>query len=96
MMDFDTHHAQPARVPFRTVLASIVGLWLCYFLLVTLRSELLDLGFEQEMLWRRAIFVFAASDSSAGRTIDARWRFSGSWSANRSGANAMRMWCSTE
>jgi len=42
-------------VPFATVLASVAGLWLCYFLLVTIRSELLDLGFEQEMLWRRAL-----------------------------------------
>jgi hypothetical protein len=53
-MDIDLQ-PYPARVPFRTVLASIVGLWLCYFLLVTIRSELFDLGFEQEMLWRRAI-----------------------------------------
>ena len=53
-MDIDLQ-PYPARVPFRTVLASIVGLCLCYFLLVTIRSELFDLGFEQEMLWRRAI-----------------------------------------
>ena len=54
-MDNDLLQPHPVRVPFRTVLASIVGLWLCYFLLVTIRSELLDLGFEQEMLWRRAL-----------------------------------------
>ncbi len=42
------------RVPFSTVLASIVGLWLCYFLLTTLRGELVDLGFADEVLWRRA------------------------------------------
>jgi two-component system, LytTR family, sensor kinase len=59
LMDNDFAEPQPARVPFRTVLASIVGLWLCYFLLVTIRSELLDLGFEQEMLWRRAIASLA-------------------------------------
>jgi hypothetical protein len=58
-MDDDLHDPAPARVPFRTVLASIVGLWLCYFLLVTIRSELFDLGFEQEMLWRRAIASLA-------------------------------------
>ena len=58
-MDDDLHELAPARVPFRTVLASIVGLWLCYFLLVTIRSELFDLGFEQEMLWRRAIASLA-------------------------------------
>jgi hypothetical protein len=48
-----------ARVPFATVLASIVGLWLSYFLLTTLRAELLDLGFEQDMLWRRALACLA-------------------------------------
>jgi hypothetical protein len=58
-MEDDLHELAPARVPFRTVLASIVGLWLCYFLLVTIRSELFDLGFEQEMLWRRAIASLA-------------------------------------
>jgi hypothetical protein len=55
----DDHQPQLARVPFRTVLASIVGLWLCYFLLVTIRSELFDLGYEQEMLWRRAVASLA-------------------------------------
>jgi hypothetical protein len=58
-MDDDLLEPAPAHVPFRTVLASIVGLWLCYFLLVTVRSELLDLGFEQEMLWRRAVASIA-------------------------------------
>jgi signal transduction histidine kinase len=47
--------AYAARVPFRTVLASIAGLWLCYFLLTTLRWELLGLGFSREMLWPRAL-----------------------------------------
>jgi two-component system, LytTR family, sensor kinase len=44
-----------ARVPFRTVLLSIVGLWLCYFVLTTLRGELVDLGFTFEATWRRAL-----------------------------------------
>jgi hypothetical protein len=44
-----------ARVPFGTVLASIAGLWLSYFLLTTLRWELLGLGFSREMLWPRAL-----------------------------------------
>jgi hypothetical protein len=47
--------AYVARVPFRTVLASIAGLWLCYFLLTTLRWEMLGLGFSHEMLWPRAL-----------------------------------------
>jgi hypothetical protein len=41
------------------VLASVVGLWLCYFLLTTARGDLLDLGFEQEILWRRGIACLA-------------------------------------
>ena len=47
-MDSDDldERAQP-RVPFRTVLASIAGLWLCYFVLITLRSLSLELGFAE-------------------------------------------------
>ena len=48
-----------ARVPFAIVLASVVGLWLCYFLLTTARGDLLDLGFEQEILWRRGAACLA-------------------------------------
>jgi len=58
-MESELHEGLQARVPFRTVLASIVGLWLTYFLLVTIRSELLDLGFEHEMLWRRGVACLA-------------------------------------
>ena len=57
-MDGDLHDSQlgdyTARVPFGTVLASIAGLWLSYFVLATLRWELLGLGFSQELLWPRA------------------------------------------
>jgi hypothetical protein len=44
-----------ARVPFRTVLLSILGLWLTYFALVTLRGELVELDFNAETLARRAL-----------------------------------------
>ena len=44
-----------ARVPFVTVLLSVAGLWLCYFVLTTLRSEVLDFGFTLEMMWHRAL-----------------------------------------
>mgnify|MGYP003109311875 CR=1 FL=1 len=45
---------QPAaRVPFWTVLASVVGLWATYFVLVTVRAELLGLPFLDEMLGLR-------------------------------------------
>ncbi|HTM96470.1 MAG TPA: histidine kinase [Croceibacterium sp.] len=43
------------RVRFAIVLGSAAGLWLCYFLLTSLRAEILDLGFQSEMLWRRAL-----------------------------------------
>jgi hypothetical protein len=43
------------RVRFAIVLGSAIGLWLCYFLLTSLRAEILDLGFQGEMLWRRAL-----------------------------------------
>ena len=58
-MEGDRSEEFSARVPFTTVLASIVGLWLSYFLLTTLRAELLDLGFEQDMRWRRALACLA-------------------------------------
>ncbi len=76
-MENELLEPQPAHVPFKTVLASIVGLWLTYFLLVTVRSELLDLGFEQEMLWRRAVASLAGVAIVVGlwlvlRLFDAR------------------------
>ncbi len=48
-----------ARVPLKTVLASITGLWLCYFVLTTLRSEILGFGFPLEMMGRRALACLA-------------------------------------
>src|SRR4029079_6601781 len=71
-MDNDLLQPPPARVPFTTVLASIVRLWLFYFLLVTIRSELLDLGFEQEMLWRRAIASLAGVAIMVGMWLGLR------------------------
>ena len=43
------------RVPVSTVLASIVGMWLCYFVLTTIRAEILDFGYAWDLLWRRAL-----------------------------------------
>ena len=43
-MEGDLPEDYVARVPFGTVLASIAGLWLSYFVLATLRWELLGLG----------------------------------------------------
>ena len=66
-----------ARVPFRIVLYSIIGLWLCYFLLTTLRGELVDLGFTTEAIWRRALASVAGVAITVGlwlilRLFDAR------------------------
>ena len=58
-MEREVPEADQARVPLATVLASIAGLWLCYFLLTTLRSEVLGFGFPLEMMWRRAIACLA-------------------------------------
>ena len=65
------------RVPFVTVLASIAGLWLCYFVLTTLRAEVLDLPFAVEMMWRRGVACLAGIGITLGlwlilRLFDAR------------------------
>jgi two-component system LytT family sensor kinase len=64
-MDAAAPFDDDARVPFSTVLLSVVGLWLTYFVLTTLRWELLDLGFSRELLWPRAL----ASLAGVGVTI---------------------------
>jgi two-component system, LytTR family, sensor kinase len=46
-------------VPTRLVLASIAGLWLFYYLLITLRSLIMDDIFALEMSWRRALVTLA-------------------------------------
>lgn len=48
------------RVPVRTVLASIVAVWLTYFVLATLRGWLVGLELLDALLWRR-LLVIAAS-----------------------------------
>ena len=54
-MEESSPESQRARVPFVTVLLSVVGLWLCYFVLTTIRSEVLEYGFTLEMMWHRAL-----------------------------------------
>lgn len=44
-----------ARVPVVTVLASMAGLWLCYFLLTTVRAAIVGFEPQVEMLWRRGL-----------------------------------------
>lgn len=48
------------RVPARIVLASIAGLWLCYFLLATLRGWVLDFELDWPMLSRRTAVMIAS------------------------------------
>ena len=50
---------QSSRVPTRTVLASIAGLWLCYLALITLRSLLIDRTYFGEMLALRSLVTLA-------------------------------------
>ena len=55
------HNAEPAiaHVPARQVLASAVALWLCYFVLITLRALTEQLGEFSDLLWRRALVTLA-------------------------------------
>ncbi|MGB5779268.1 MAG: histidine kinase [Allopontixanthobacter sediminis] len=60
VMNFsETARAAPVRLPVRTVLASMVGLWLCYFLLTTLRGSIVGLEMPYELMWRRALVSVA-------------------------------------
>lgn len=52
-------NSEAPQLPFKVVLASIVGLWLCYFLLTTLRGSVMGLEMQGELLWRRAIVTLA-------------------------------------
>ncbi len=47
------------HVPAKQVLASAAALWLCYFVLVTLRSLLVEIGEFGDLLWRRALVTLA-------------------------------------
>ncbi len=48
-----------ARLPLSTVIISMVGLWLCYFLLITLRGTVVGLEMQGELLWRRSVVSIA-------------------------------------
>ena len=47
------------HVPARQVLASAVALWLCYFVLITMRALVVELGEFSDLLWRRALVTLA-------------------------------------
>lgn len=48
------------RVPARHVLASILGLWLCYFVLATLRGWGVGLDMDEALLWRRLLVMIGS------------------------------------
>jgi signal transduction histidine kinase len=48
------------RVPFKVVLASVAGLWLAYFAIVTLRGWLVGLDFTDALLPRRAVVTLGS------------------------------------
>lgn len=50
-----------AAVPVRLVAASILALWLFYFLLTTIRSLIQDFSFQDEMLWRRGVVMLVGA-----------------------------------
>lgn len=53
-------HGEPApTVSFRTVLFSMVVLWATYFAVTTLRSYVMDFGFQFELAWRRLLVTAA-------------------------------------
>ena len=61
----DSSPARHPRVPTRTVLISIAGIWLCYLGLITLRSLLLDRSYFAEMLGLRTLVTLAGMTVTA-------------------------------
>ncbi|WP_370521601.1 histidine kinase [Novosphingobium sp. ERN07] len=47
------------RVPARQVILSAAALWLCYFLLITVRGLVVELGDFTDLLWRRGLVTLA-------------------------------------
>lgn len=50
-----TPKAESVTVPFRAVLVSMLVLWATYFALTTIRSLVMDFGFQFELGWRRLL-----------------------------------------
>ncbi len=68
--------AQSSRLPLRLVVLSIIGLWLTYFVLVTLRGVVVGLEFQEALLWRRLAVCLAGGGITFGmwlvlRLVDA-------------------------
>ncbi|WP_353228221.1 histidine kinase [Novosphingobium sp.] len=56
---YDTPETAVPHVPARQVLGSAVALWLCYFVLITMRALVVELGEFSDLLWRRALVTLA-------------------------------------
>ncbi len=70
-------HFPVARVPARAVLASILAVWLCYFVLATARGWLVGLELHQALLLRRGLVLLGSIGVTAAlwpllRLLDAR------------------------
>ena len=61
----ETAETRP-RVPVRLVLYSVAGLWICYFIVATLRSGVMGLEFSLEMISRRLVVVVLSMVVTAG------------------------------
>ena len=59
-MEFENEARGARTLPPRPVLISIVGFWLFYFAIVTLRALVLWPGDQIEMMWRRAAVALAS------------------------------------
>ncbi len=59
-MEFENEAPGARALPPRPVLISIVGFWLFYFTIVTLRALVLWPGDQIEMMWRRAAVALAS------------------------------------
>ncbi|TMM48224.1 sensor histidine kinase [Qipengyuania marisflavi] len=65
-MNFVTSsESEEPRLTHAAVLASIAGLWLCYFLLTTLRGSVVGLELQGELLWRRGVVSLAGMGVTA-------------------------------
>ena len=66
-----------SRLPLRLVLISIAGLWLTYFVLVTMRGMIVGLELHDALMWRRMIVCLAGAVITFGmwlvlRLVDSR------------------------
>ena len=54
-------NSEVANVPVGTILVSIAGLWLAYFLLITARGAVVGLEMQDALLWRRFLVCVAGA-----------------------------------